>query len=344
MFEKVFRILAGISLSILMVFPDAFANVPQENNEEQEAEVAAAINEEPDDDQLLREAARKYRKDSSLKRQLDNQANFESYYDNTFNVTPDQLRQIRRRRNQLEEAGQLPVPSQGVQRSQSVSLDPGAKNAVIRCYPQYATVIRVLDNHGNPWPIMAHMIGNSANFQVQKPDMEPYDTIIVSPVVSTGSTNLALMLDNNDGENPVPPLSLQLIVSPNFGKQYDSVASIRVNRRGPRAGQPVGNGGDDFNTDDVMLAFLDGVPPKNAVRLKTNDKSVEAWEYEEMLYIRSPKKIIWPAWQKTISSGEKSGQTFAYELPMVPSVMFSGNKSVNISRYPQNITRAMEGR
>lgn len=314
----------------------AFSAQPQEENAGEE------ISEEA---RLMRDAARKYRARESLMRELDNQALFEKEFDTEFNVTPEQVRRVRKRREQMEEAAQLPVPARGVTRSQVVSLEPGAKNGVIRCYPQYVTTVRILDTRGNPWPIMAHMVGNSQQFQIQKPDMEPYDTIMISPLVSTGSTNLTLMLDNNDGENPVPPLSLQLIVSPNYRDSYDTVSSVRVNRRGPRAADPIMDGdAGKFNTDETMLAFLDGTPPKEAMRLKSSDKGIDAWELGDMLYLRTKRKIIWPAWNKQITSGEKSDITYAYELPMVPSVMLSGNIRIDIGKYPASVRRAMSGR
>lgn len=307
---------------------------------DEDSETAGQMSE----DEQMRRAAAKYRKNAKLQRELDNQAAYEKNLDIEFNVTPQQLREVRKRRDALEEAAQLPVPSRGVTRSQVVSLEPGSKNGVIRCYPQYVSTIRILDSRGNPWPIMSHMIGNSANFQVQKPDMEPYDTIMVSPLVSTGSTNLTLMLDNNNGQNPVPPLSLQLVVSPNYERNYDTVASVRVDRRGPRAADPVMDGdAGRFNTDDVMLAFLDGTPPKGAARMKTSDKSIDAWMFDDMLYVRSRRKIVWPAWTKQITSGEKTDVTYAYEMTPVPSVMFSGNRQVEIGRYPASISRAMQG-
>lgn len=320
--------------------PAFAANPDEETAEEINAD---PIQKEMNDDDKLREAARKFREQERLRRQLDNEANYEREFDNRFNVTPGQIRKARKRQEELEQAAQLPIPGKGQQRSIKASLEPGAGNPVIRCYPQYAVPIRVLDEGGNPWPIMAHMIGNAQAFQVQKPDMEPYDTIIVSPLVNYGSTNLVLALDNNDGENPVPPLVVQLVVSPDNSQAYDSSASVRVNRRGPRSPHPTGGGGN-FQTDDIMLAFLDGTPPEGALRLKSTDRSVEAWEYMDSLYIRAPKKIVWPAWTKEIGSGEKSGQTYAYQLPMVPSVMFSGNKHVSFERYPQGITRAMQGK
>lgn len=294
------------------------------------------------DEQVLEEVAREYRERQALERRLNNEITFERDLNLEFPFSPDQIKKARKKQAEVTEALQLPVPNQGVQRSQVVSLKPGAKNGVIRCYPQYASTIRVLDANGNPWPILAHMIGNAANFEVQKPEMEPYDTIIVSPKVSSGSTNLVLMLDNQDGEDPVPPLALQLVVSPNFGSHYDTVASIRVDRRGPRTPTPMTiDDSTNFNTDQTMLAFLDGVPPSDALRLKTNDKDVDAWEFNSMIYVRSPRKIIWPAWTKQVSSGD--GQMFTYELPPVPSVMFSGNKKVAIGKFPANVSRLMKG-
>lgn len=333
----------SVVLALFLFCGTAYAAGDGSPTQVEEEDVAAAVRGEREktDDELLIDAGEKYRKTQRVRRRIDNQAKFEEFMESE--ITPGQVKAIRRRDYALEEAAQLPVPGRGSQRSQAVSLEPGAKNPIVRCYPQYATIIRVLDSEGNPWPIQAYMIGNSSQFRVQKPDAEPFDTIIVSPLVNAGSTNLAIILDNSDGENPVPPLSVQIVVSPGYGDRYDSVASIRVDRRGPRAAPVHAMGGGGAIVDDVMLAFLGGVPPKNALQLKTSDKTVEAWEYADTLYVRTRKKIVWPAWQQTISS-ERDGGVHVYALSFVPSVVLSGNRSVSIGRYPQAVTRAMEGK
>lgn len=299
----------------------------------------------PNYDEVMKEAARKYMDKERIKRELDNQAAFEQDFDYEFNITPEQVRKIQSRKFQMEQASQMPVPYSGKTRSQAVSLDPGSKIGVINCYPQYVSTIRILDNSGNPWPIVAYMVGNQGSFKVQKPDMEPKDTLMVSPSVNAGSTNLTLMLDNQEGEDPVPPLSLQLIVSPENKMNYDTVASIRVNRRGPRTSSPVMiDDSENFYNDPSLLAFLDGVPPKGALRMKTTDKTIDAWMMNDMLYVRSPNKIVWPAWTKSISSGEKNGTVYAYELPPVESIMLTGNKTIGFSKFSDGVNRAMQGR
>ena len=296
-----------------------------------------------DPDAALRGAAEDYMSKDRLRRELDNQAAFERDYDMRFNVTPEQVRKARDQQFRMEGAAQIPVPEAGSTRSHVVSLEPGSKIAVIRCYPQYVTTIRVLDSSGNPWPIVAHMVGNERYFSVQKPDMEPYDTIMVSPLVNTGSTNITLMLDNNEGRDRVPPLSVQLIVSPDNKAKYDTVASIRVDRRGPRAQAPMDTGdGGRFYANETMLAVLDGVPPKEAIRMKSSDKRVEVWRLGESYYVRSSEKLIWPAWTQSITSGEKNGGIYAYEMPPVDSIMFSGNRMVTVEPYPAAMDRAVK--
>lgn len=291
----------------------------------------------------LSRAASAYREKERLKRQQDNITVFEQDFDMHFNVTPNQIKEAQKKQHELEEAAQIPVPYQGKTRSQAISLDPGSQVPIIKCYPHYVTTIRILDASGNSWPINAYMIGNQQAFSVEKPDMEPYDTIMISPSVNSGSTNMTVMLDNQDGEDPIPPVSFQLIVSPKHINTYDTVASIRVNRKGPRSSSPLPiNDAENFYTDETLLAFLDGVPPKKALRMKVSDKNIDAWLMDDSVYVRSSSKIVWPAWTSSVSSGEKNGSIHAYKLPFVNSIMFSNNHMVTIEKYPDAINRAMQ--
>lgn len=291
-------------------------------------------------DEVMKKAAEEYRESARLRRMLDNEAAFEHDFDLKFNVTPEQIERTRRRQDRMEKAASAPVPEAGKTRSLVVSLEPGSKVPVIRCYPQYVTTIRVLDAGGNPWPIVAHMVGNDRTFSVQKPDMEPYDTLMVSPLTAHGSTNITLMLDNNEGRERVPPLSLQLVSSTDHASSYDTVATVRADRRGPRAPLPVDSGGDRFHTDETLVAVLDGVPPKEAVKMKTSDKNVSVWKYKDNYFVRSPQKMIWPAWTRSVASGEKHGGVYAYEMPQVDQIMFSDGM-VTIESYPESMNRVL---
>src|SRR3546814_15186370 len=77
-------------------------------------------------------------------------------------------------------------------------------------------------------------------------------------------------------------------------KEADFRVDLRVGTRGPNAGQDVVGIGLPPTGDSTMLAFVEGVPPKEAKRANTSSPIVAAWRYEEMLYVRSRHDLLSP--------------------------------------------------
>lgn len=278
------------------------------------------------------------RKTSRLERALGKTAELERLMDEGFPLDPGQVREYLRRTRDVQEASRLPAPRSGQIRSRRISLDPGAGIETLFLYPNYVSTIRILDASGAPWPIIGHMVGNQQYFQVQRPESktEPGNLIMVSPMTTAGNTNLTLILQSPSGRQ-VAPLSLQLQVSANNANRSDVITELRLNKRGPLAPAPGVIAGPQFLSSDLMVSILDGTPPRSALPVKSSESDVEIWAIGEMYYIRSPRKLIWPAYTKAVNSG---GDMFAYELPQVSRILLSGNVSVEISPYAASSIQA----
>jgi intracellular multiplication protein IcmK len=282
-------------------------------------------------EEAMREEILKYRERSHLERQEESKTAFERDFDAKFNVTPEEIGKVRSKEAELEHAAKFPdpAPAAGHNRTVTASLEPGAALKVVRAYPGQVTAIRVLDSSGASWPVSAHAIGDEKRFLVQKPNMEPFDTVIVTPLQESCSTNLTFFLDNSEGKSPVPPLSVQIVAGLEHSGSYDAVLTIRADRTGPRAKLRTDAGPNMF-VDDTLVAVLDGVPPKGAVRAKSSDPEVEAWDIGGSRYVRSRMKVMWPAWVRRTSSGEREDGVNVYELPPVDEVMFEGGRTVRL--------------
>lgn len=276
--------------------------------------------------------------EARLRRALDRTASYEQIMDENFPLDPDQIRSFLKKTNEAQEASRIPAPSSGKIKSKRVSLDPGAGISVLYLYPNYVSTIRVLDASGAPWPIVSYMVGSQKYFQVQKPESEdePGNLIMVSPLTTAGNTNLTLILQSPSGKQ-VAPLSLQLRVSANYASKNDVITELRLDRRGPLAPAPGIMAGPRFFSDELMIAVLDGTPPRSAIPVKSSDKNVEIWAYQGNYYVRTPEKLVWPAFSKAVNSGS---DMYAYELPPVSRILLSGNKSIDIDPYAASTIQA----
>src|SRR3546814_20294409 len=79
-------------------------------------------------------------------------------------------------------------------------------------------------------------------------------------------------------------------------KEADFRVDLRVGTRGPNAVQDVVGIGLPPTGDSTMLAFVDGVPPKEAKRAKKSSPDVEAWRFEDLLYVRTRHDLLSPAY------------------------------------------------
>lgn len=311
------------------------------NDEKQNAMLSSPSNK---DDPLM-EQANKRKEQQTLERILEKQAAFDAVLDKSFPIKPEQMRQVRETADQMQEAARMPVPSGGSIRSRSVSLMPGSAIQKIHLYPHYVTTIRILDASGAPWPVSAYMVGNENYFHAQRPEMEPHNIVMVAPVVNSGNANLTIVLAAPDGRPQPAPLSFQLVVSPNNKTTLDSVVDIRLDQRGPKALSPAVAGGGDFVTDELLLSILDGVPPREALPVQSSSKEISVWRLGSSYYVRTPEKIVWPAWKRTISSSAgSSGSMHAYELPPVSELLFSGGRNVRLSQYSESTERVLSGK
>lgn len=277
--------------------------------------------------------------EARLRRALDKTAGYEQVMDEAFPLDPDQIRSFLKKTNEAQEASRIPAPNSGKIKSKRVSLDPGAGISVLYLYPNYVSTIRVLDASGAPWPIVSYMVGNQKYFQIQKPESEdePGNLIMVSPLTTAGNTNLTLILQSPTSGKQVAPLSLQLRVSANYASKNDVITELRLDRRGPLAPAPGIMAGPRFFSDELMIAVLDGTPPRAAIPVKSSDKSVEVWAYQGHYYVRSPEKLVWPAFSKAVNSGS---DMYAYELPPVSRILLTGNKSIDINPYSASTIQA----
>ncbi|WP_085107842.1 DotH/IcmK family type IV secretion protein [Cronobacter sakazakii] len=237
-------------------------------------------------------------------------------------VAPLSADEIRRLREvQSEQARAMATPGiTAVPRisAQTVSLQPGASLPLVRTAVNWPATVSFIDSTGAPWKIMGTPQSGSADIEVKW--IPGASFMVITAKRDFVSTLVTLGLDGL----PVP---LQLSVvsgEPDTAKKtwtVDARLDLRVPRRGPAAAADAPSPSRIGLHDDVLQAFLDGVPPTGARRLKTTGSvpDTTVWQQGDDLYIRS-RADIRDEFDTTLSSADG---THLWKLPVTPRVAFS---------------------
>lgn len=201
----------------------------------------------------------------------------------------------------------------------TVNLSPGASLPVLRTTTNQASTLMFTDNTGAPWPLAAPPYnGNPDGFAVS-----------FIPDSSVMTVQAKRQYDRGNVTAYLKGLAVPVIIDVNSGEAgndtgarvIDSRLDLRIPQRGPLAKKmPAGQSKIGLN-NPTLQAFLDGVPPKEARRLKTQGDlpDTQVWQMGDDLYIRSRSEIR-DEFELTQASGDG---TWLYKLPLTPEVAFS---------------------
>jgi intracellular multiplication protein IcmK len=235
-------------------------------------------------------------------------------------LTPAEVRQLREKMNDVDQALNSPqmaiVPKIS---ALTVDLAPGASLPLIRTAVNYPSSITFIDSTGAPWKLGAAPIaGNPDGFTAYWVPNSPVMVVYAHKPYQSG--NITVYLEG---------LAVPIVVTVSSGEPdtsaktwaVDSRLDLRVPRRGPNA---VAGAAPETRIglhDSTLQAFLDGVPPKDARRLKTTGDVPETtvWQMGDDLYIRS-RADIRDEFEATLSSADG---THLWKLPVTPYVSFS---------------------
>lgn len=222
-------------------------------------------------------------------------------------LRPDEIRQLRERQQETEEAMSETAPQSMTSATELFSLEPGSQAPVLRLVHGYAQSIVIQDSSGAPWPIQSVTVGDDAAISLARPgsDEESPDPTTASMLTLTANepyrtTNIVILL-----EGASAPLTVQLIgddqsvSQDDSGEAVPSQLTLRAEQaRGPEARDPEIGPSNGSVTDQAMVRFIDAAPPEDATRVKLEGDldGIKAWRYDERLYVRTMYPLRWPAW------------------------------------------------
>lgn len=239
--------------------------------------------------------------------------------DSVSPLTPEEVRQLRGKMNEIDQAMIAPqvavVPKIS---ALTVDLAPGASLPLVRTAVNYPSSISFIDSTGAPWKLgAAPVVGNPAFTAYWLPNSPVMVVHATRPYVSG---NVTVYLEG---------LSVPLVLNVTSGEPdstaktwaVDSRLDLRIPRRGPQAIAGAAPQSRIGLHDSTLQAFLDGIPPKEARRLKTSGSvpDTTVWQLGDDLYIRS-RADIRDEFEATLSSADG---THLWKLPVTPYVSFS---------------------
>ncbi len=241
-------------------------------------------------------------------------------------LTPEQLKVFKKTKQATEKAIRNPVPKL-ISRTIKISLRPGSPIPLLKVVPGYVASITVYDNTGQPWPVLSAIPGNKVFFQVERPEVLPGNGITVSALTDYAHTNV---VSNLDGLSQMLNIHLSTVDPDKEKWETDSSISLQIDQRGPNASIPVVGEPMPSSITETVNAFIDGVPPINAVKLIISPQmaALDVWLYEEKLYVRSLDPVQWPR-IVSIAPGA-GGKLKVYETEKASSLLISHNGQTQV--------------
>jgi intracellular multiplication protein IcmK len=190
----------------------------------------------------------------------------------------------------------------------------------LRTLPGETSTVVFLDATGTPWPLVAVPRVSRADVAAAE-WLEGSPSVVVSLLSPYEEANLTVFLSGL-----ATPVVVKLTAgepdSKSQTREVDYRLDLRVPGRSPYAKAPVAGTAKIALYDDTMQSFLDGIPPRDAVKLKPRGEvpaRTSIWQYAGALFVRTSLDIQ-TAFDNTLAA---SDGTRVYRLPPTPFVTLS---------------------
>ncbi|MGP5159771.1 DotH/IcmK family type IV secretion protein [Pseudoalteromonas prydzensis] len=202
----------------------------------------------------------------------------------------------------------------------TISTDPSAPTPVIYATPGHETFVNVIDQTGEPWPIVIASSGNNLLFTTEAIEAHKYKNVFrLKSEERVGSSNITLLLQDK-------ALSLTVRVE-NSKTKYHAQPILQITEVGPNGKQPIYiSRNTNIRNDKVMKNLMFGLTPEGFKQLNSSSKSVQAWKGNDgQLYLKTKYNPINPA-PNSSYSGPNGYST--YELDLWPVLVMTDDNGV----------------
>jgi len=220
-----------------------------------------------------------------------------------LNLSPEQIDRLKAMKIERERSKATPyvVPPKPVTRTLPVSLDPGVSPPVLRLTKGQQSSIVFSDNTGQPW-MVENVSVNCAFFKIDACAQDDKGKAAAKP------TNILTIEAANEAAYGNVTVTLRGLSTPVIFvlTSAQQEVDMRVDAKIP-GHNPDGQESVSFNAmptiDTALTSFLDDVPPKGAQNLTVSGlDGVEAWMFDDCLYVRVRGDAQYPAFLSTARS------------------------------------------
>lgn len=199
-----------------------------------------------------------------------------------------------------------------VRRRVMVGLSPDSEVPEIRLNAENVGAMVFTDSLGSPWAVADVLVPSELVAQKHE------NMVILRPNAGNGQGQ-ARRFARGSVTVLLEGLASTVTFSLSYGmsKEVDGQIEAQVQARNPAAVVSAVQGGG-IEPDEVFGLFLDGEPPKQAMKIKTTSRVVDAWMYQGRLYVRTNLSLHSPAFR---SYGGSSSGMNVYRFDRVPSIV-----------------------
>lgn len=237
---------------------------------------------------------------------------FQGMVNQAMPLTPEQIIRFRKMLDETKRAAVVPAatPPKPVLSTGLVSLAPGATPPVIRLQQGFVTSVVFVDSTGASWPIESYDLGNPQAFNIQW--QSGTNTLMIQAMKMYEFGNLAVKL-----QGLTTPVMVTLVPG---DQEVDYRADLRIQQPGPLAKISMTSSDLSQPANSELLGVLDSVPPEGAQTLQVSGGEVQAWLYNDKLFLRTRLILLSPSWKAIMSSPDG---TNAYELDKTSTILVS---------------------
>ncbi len=211
-----------------------------------------------------------------------------------------QIQTIKEINLQTNEAAMMPYnnTAKPVIRTLMLDLSPGVSAPVLRLSNGQLTSLVFSSSNGDPWYVESVKLNRNIFSDGLAPNTNindsPTNVLTVEPLKALAYGNVTIMLKG---------LNTPVIFALTTGqKEVDFRVDIKVPGRNPDNVSRVNYADKIPNLDENISYFLDGIPPKSAKKLKVHGANIEAWSFNDNLYIRTNADVQYPAYYSSAKS------------------------------------------
>ncbi|WP_432262871.1 DotH/IcmK family type IV secretion protein [Cupriavidus sp. TMH.W2] len=247
-------------------------------------------------------------------------------------LTPEQIEQLKLGTAQARKQMVSPYPQNKVAKpvARPFYIDPTDSDAprLVRLESGWITSLVFSDTNGNPWFVKSVSLdcsqftdgvscpGDAGGAGAGGKEKSSTNIVKLQPKFMYGYGNVVVEL-----EDLASPITFVLTVGQS--NEVDSQISARISGRNPNARPQIMAMDRLPEADGAMGAFLDGVPPPGAVRLKVGGTGADAWTLNGKLYLRTRHTLLSPAFMNHVGSADGM-HVYAFNR-VYPSLLVSIN-------------------